>query len=310
MSGQADVVGIDARKRREAELENRARKQIARMVAGAASLQGAAAGPPTCAAAGEDTFVCVACKGSITGPDYVEKIPRAGTWFKNTYFATAKPIRFHPACWESHLAEAAAEDVAKRRASLDDRFERAISREGTFFPRWPFARFSNAEFRSRVSPALLPAFENYRPKEDGNLFVLGPTGDGKTSLSVAHVWDSIERAKAETVPGKTGAMLDFAFITAPELVQSRRQTRLGSGAEAKLVRLAMDVELLILDEVGFELESEVVFDVMDHRLRALRPTILTTGQRQKEFRKRYGDALWRRVAEQGALFEDWEPDVG
>jgi len=310
VSGQAGAVAINARKLRESELESRAQQQnatrLSRMLP-APDPQG-----PLGIAGDDDLSVCLACTERITGPDFVEKLTRPGLWFKNTLFTTAKPIRFHQPCWEAHIAELQARDVEKRRTALDERFQLSVSREGTFFPRWSFARLSNPEFRSRVSPALLPAFENYRPKEDGNLFVLGPTGDGKTSLSVAHVYDSLERAKAETVPGKTGVMVDFAFITAPELVQSRRQTRLGSNAEARLVRLAMDVELLILDEVGFELESEVVFDVMDHRLRALRPTILTTGQRQKGFRKRYGDALWRRVAEQGAVFEDWETetDVG
>jgi len=203
------------------------------------------------------------------------------------------------------LAARKAKDVELRRAALDAEFQRSMARERTFPPQWPFARLDNQEFCKRVSKVLLVAAKHYSPCEDGNLVLSAPTGRGKTSLALALLYALIERAKAATEPGKTGEFLEFAFVTAPELVQSRRQTKLGSGDEAPLVAVAMSVGLLVLDEIGFELSSEVVFDVLDRRLRALRPTILTTGMKPKEFRERYGDALWRRAAEQGAVIEDW-----
>ena len=224
------------------------------------------------------------------------------------YMRPEETVRFHQVCWDERVAARKAADVAKRIAQLDDTYQRSIGRLGTCYPRWPFARLDNPAFRSRVSPVFLAAVEGYVPQEDGSLVLSGFTGCGKTSLVCARIDDELRRAKEATVPGKTGSFLGFAFITGPELVQSRRQTRLGSGKEAELVDLAMSIELLILDEVGFEASNEIVFDVLDRRLRTLSPTILTTGLRPKEFRERYGDATWRRIAEQGAVFEDWKTD--
>lgn len=210
------------------------------------------------------------------------------------------------ACAERELAASRAKaDLAQRLRGIAGNFHRYSGWDDASatskLPRWSFARLDNPAFRKRVSKRLLTAVERYQG--DKNLVISAATGSGKTALVTAWLYRELDRANAATTADKA-FIRGFAFVTGPDLAQARKQLRLGAG-EAPMITAACDASLLVLDELGFEAQTEAVFDVIDDRYRQGKPTMVTTGLRSAEFRARYGDALFRRLAEGGAVVEDW-----
>ncbi|HKY37220.1 MAG TPA: hypothetical protein VJN18_14855 [Polyangiaceae bacterium] len=215
----------------------------------------------------------------------------------------------HAACWESEKQRMAAEDEERRRRSIEqrvkyveDRFESTMER--CTLPLWPFARFDNAEFRRRSSKKIVSAVERWDPLAVRTLMLTAPTGRGKTAVISAWLWrhrdQQVEKARAGDEKAMTWS---FVFATGPELATARRNTQLGH--EAPLIERSLETSILFIDELGFEKQSEVPFEIIDHRYREQAITVVTTGLKPKEFRARYGDALFRRLAESGAVIEDW-----
>lgn len=194
--------------------------------------------------------------------------------------------------------------------SLRDRFERFLRGDegaATYPPRWPWARLDNREFRKRVHARILEAVEAWAP-DKGSLMLCANTGAGKTAVALARLYrlldESVERVRdaatlkeAEKIEG----VPSIAWITGPELSGCRRRWSIGE--EARLVDLACARKILVLDELGFEPDCEEIFAVLDHRYRAVLPTIVTTGLTRDAFRAHYGDALFRRLIEPGKVLE-------
>lgn len=215
---------------------------------------------------------------------------------------------FHEWCWSRVLEERRTRperEAAQRQTALeiiDHRFKvYAQGPEGfdSQLPVWAYARFDNATFRDLVSPTILSALENWQPA-DGNVILSAKTGAGKTAGTVARIWQF--RTVAEQAYDPAG-LPRFLFTTAALLSGARRQVKLGTG-ESPLVERAMDVDVLALDEVGFEPIDGVSFEVVDARYRKQLPTIVTTGLKPAEFAARYGSAVWRRLTESGKVVED------
>jgi DNA replication protein DnaC len=143
----------------------------------------------------------------------------------------------------------------------------------------------------------LSVLERWSPQR-GNLVLSAPTGRGKTAGLVA--WAARAHA-SESAPV-------IGFVSGLELAGARRRARLGE--EAETVERALRCDVLFLDELGFEPAAEEPFLVIDSRYRAGHPTVVTTGLRPAAFRERYGDALWRRLAEGGAVVEDFQAGAG
>ncbi|MEI9951635.1 MAG: hypothetical protein WDO74_22310 [Pseudomonadota bacterium] len=175
-------------------------------------------------------------------------------------------------------------------------------------PDWPYARFSNAEFRRRASKKILSCLESYSFSESMSMLICGDTGVGKTGgvTAVLHGWLDEAKAVLKAPPSEANwpsFSPSFFFLAGHELVGARRNWRIGS--EAPIVHEAKNTELLILDELGFEASSDLPFEVIDHRYRKRLVTIVTSGRKPNEFRDKYGDALYRRLTEEGILLEDF-----
>lgn len=173
----------------------------------------------------------------------------------------------------------------------------------TTFPDWLFARFGNPEFMCRVSKSLAPAIANWSVTE--SLFVTAPTGAGKTSLVVARLHQRFAQLMAEHEAEPTkDRKLRFAFISGPALSGCRRRQKIGD--ESKLVELAVETPLLILDELGYEPLSEELLFVVDERNKRARSTVTTTGRTLESFVERYGGSLFRKLTQGGATIEGWK----
>lgn len=247
------------------------------------------------------TVNCFNCYGPIEG----ERVSKS---------LRGSPCHFHPACWnkiETEQREAAARQLRAAQEGVRRSFKYSAEQPGLEqpvggLPLAPYATLDNAEFRSRVSKKFLSAVERYDLTL--NLMLLGPTGRGKTTILAAKMRKLCDDAIAAVKPHDAGPLAvcfkpRFLFLAGYELAVARRNWKLGQ--ESPIVAMAKDIEFLILDELGFEPLTELPFEVIDHRYRAQRVTVVTTGLEPAEFRARYGDAAFRRIAEGGAVIEDW-----
>lgn len=117
--------------------------------------------------------------------------------------------------------------------------------------------------------------------------LLGPAGAGKTSLAaaLAHAW-----ARAHLRPA--------LFVSAVDVGVSRQQHGLGEG-DPRILREAMAAALLVLDDVGQELDlgSGVVAHIVQRRYDHAKPTITTSGLNIEQLVSRYGAGVARRLIE-------------
>jgi DNA replication protein DnaC len=156
-----------------------------------------------------------------------------------------------------------------------------------------------AEFRKRVrSSALLKFAQQHDPDTHGSAVLLGPSGSGKTLAAVGLAHRLVAAVKKAPTEQAVFLVSISRWMTAHSLARARRQYSLGDG-EAPAIAEAMDAPLLIIDELGFEPATEVLFEVVDARYAKRWPTIVTSGKTQVEFTERYGDALVRRLAGDG-----------
>ncbi len=231
--------------------------------------------------------------------------------------------RWHPECWSAYAAEREQREEKARKARVDEQVRRIesrfayhmagniagdISERGGYGvchpPQWPYARFENAEFRKRASKRVLGAIEKWEPEKLPTLLLAAPTGSGKSAGLLAWLWRERSRLIARAQGGEENvAVSTFLWATGPELAVARRNASLGE--EAPLIRYSLDCALLIMDELGFEKLTEVPFEIIDHRYRRGGVTVVTTGLKPAEFRARYGDAMYRRLTEGGAVVEDF-----
>lgn len=131
---------------------------------------------------------------------------------------------------------------------------------------------------------------------NGNMILLGDTAAGKTSLVVA-MFDAWARQDPL-------ARVGGEFTEAYWLAGARARHALGQG-EAKIVETAMNATLLVLDDLGSEIDDKrnVVQDVIFHRHNEDLPTWITSGFTIEQLVARYGSQVIRRVAESAKRVE-------
>jgi len=124
---------------------------------------------------------------------------------------------------------------------------------------------------------------------EGWLILCGTNGTGKSHLAAA-----IANYQA-TLPEDHQPLT--LFITAPDLLDLLRSGFSGSGKGDyhDLLDLCRTVDLLILDDLGVEKETdwafEKLFQVLNHRYQAEAPTVIITNCRLKELEPRLYDRL-------------------
>jgi DNA replication protein DnaC len=197
--------------------------------------------------------------------------------------------KYHPDVVKSMLAD-------RERQETHDELER---RHKLFGERCP--RLFQETDEARL-PDAWTAIQNWTPYPgDGKgLLLVGPTGSGKTRCT----WKLLERLYL-------GSGTAFTFITEVEFGFAVIEALMGHGVLSYLNRIT-DVPLLVIDDVGkakhTERTRESLFAVLDKRMGAMRPNILTTQFNGEELRKRFGagegdaynetaDAMLRRIRE-------------
>lgn len=136
---------------------------------------------------------------------------------------------------------------------------------------------------------------------EGNVVLRGLPGAGKTSLLVAALRVRFNRADWRT---------RLVMADATDLGVCRIQHPAGQG-EAPLVEAAMVANLLLLDDLGNERQTQnnAVPDVIMSRHRDDLPIWFTTGETREQVAAKYGGGVMRRVFD-GALVIEMRKDGG
>lgn len=139
-----------------------------------------------------------------------------------------------------------------------------------------------------------------RIKNGTNILLLGGVGTGKTHLACG-----IGRAFLS-------AGHSVKYVRVKELISQLRSTwdRDSETKERDLLRAFIDVDLLILDEVGGQYDTEAerqqLFEVIDGRYENMRPTIAIGNLTPDEMQATLGERSYDRLRSQSAVLTfDW-----
>jgi len=172
-------------------------------------------------------------------------------------------------------------------------------------PAMPWAVWG--QFGAKVHVAIIAALRAWRGGDAG-LLISGPSGCGKTTVCVAKMRLMLDWARdTDALPkDKFRFAAKMRFVAAADLAIARRQWPLGDG-EAPAVEEAQRASLLVLDELGYEAQTDTsVPETIDARYRKGLPTIVTTGLRFAEMQNRYGEANARKIVGLGEVVDAWK----
>ncbi len=143
---------------------------------------------------------------------------------------------------------------------------------------------------SSIYSLLAKYAENFTPETSGNIAMFGGTGLGKTHLSSAVAGKVIEKGH------------DVYYASALSLFADFEMRRFGNSSSVSAdgnIGRYFDCDLLIIDDLGIEVinqfTSSCLYDIINSRLNAKKPTIISTNLTQEEFRKKYWDRISSRV---------------
>jgi DNA replication protein DnaC len=161
-------------------------------------------------------------------------------------------------------------------------------------------------FLRKVKPADLERFvgdhrlrdhvRGWRVGQPG-LLLLGKSGVGKSAAA-----GMLFRRLLGTGWRHGGKEWEYAqrlrWFSAAALSQARREHPLGQG-EAREISQATHASLLVIDDAGWDNDTQAVAEVLAARYEKELPTVMTSGCTVDELSKHYSAAVMRRFAESG-----------
>lgn len=157
-----------------------------------------------------------------------------------------------------------------------------------------FENFSTLVYPEECREQMTDIFEFCKAYADsfnfrsGSILMTGNTGLGKTHLSLAIVKSAIEKGFS---PAYGSAQNFLAKIESEHF--SRTDDR------SDTLDTLLECQLLVLDDLGTEFSSpfinSTIYCIINTRLLASRPTIISTNLGLEELKKRYGDRIISRI---------------
>ena len=153
---------------------------------------------------------------------------------------------------------------------------------------------SKADGRTGIAPRaqmrqvmeFCRAYAEHFDGRDDSLLLRGPTGVGKTHLSLAIA--GVVLAHGHSV----------VYGPVQQLLHRIEREHFGR-ADGNTEDTLMACDLLILDDVGTEFSSSfytsALYNIINGRLMAEKPTIISTNLNQKELTERYGEQIASRI---------------
>jgi DNA replication protein DnaC len=166
-------------------------------------------------------------------------------------------------------------EVVERCECAENVRRRRLLRQSGIPERYRHCTLANFELWNEQDPTLPRArravseFVDLYPAVDKGLLVMGPVGTGKTHLAVAALQELVE------VKGVAGRFMDFTA-----LVLEIQMTFDGTGSSRDILHPLIEVDLLVLDELGAGKATQWVMDLLyylvNSRYLSNRVTIFTT----------------------------------
>jgi DNA replication protein DnaC len=120
------------------------------------------------------------------------------------------------------------------------------------------------------------------------LLIIGPCGSGKTYLAAAMVKERIE------------ASLEAGFVRCQDFYGEIREGYRKNASEKHLIESYVKVPLLVLDDLATgsmsEFERRYALELIDKRLNALRPTVITTNWSLERISEQFDDRVASRLS--------------
>ena len=168
------------------------------------------------------------------------------------------------------------------------------------FENFDLGLYPDAPDQSGVSPravmgevlALAKEFADNFPRVSSDLLLQGGTGLGKTFLSACVARAVADRGYSVCYESVSAALEAF------ELRKFSRDTEAGEAAERR-TRQMLDCDLLILDDLGTELNTSLsassLYTLINTRLVNGRRSIISTNLSDDELSRRYGPQIYSRL---------------
>ena len=222
-------------------------------------------------------YVCPGCNRTVTQKEMEIPIgPRKGEWITADYGCICEDLRLAKETKKTHKNMLGRKmlDVFKSHSLMNKSLQNAT--------------LENYEPTNDELIKAKHEVAQYINEFDGtaNMLLHGTYGTGKSHLSISVTKELMKKG------------YECLFVSLPKLLTKIKNTYNGSGiTEDKLLNLIQDVDLLVLDDVGAEQQTEWVnsklFEIMDDR--AGKATIYTTNLNSKELRNQIGERNFSRM---------------
>ncbi len=121
-----------------------------------------------------------------------------------------------------------------------------------------------------------------------SVLIRGRTGLGKTHLSLSIASEVL--AKGYSV----------IYGSAPDFFRRVEKEHFGAHTDTDTLEMLIKTDLLVLDDLGAEFESKfycsVLYNIINDRLNASLPTVISTNLELSEIETRYGERIYSRIA--------------
>lgn len=244
----------------------------------------------------------------IDSGEYEGVCEKHGPFFGTYYALNGKRRESQcPTCSDERQAERDRED-AKRRALAIESIKASLLSRARIPLRFRERTLENYSVSNdgqrralKIARAYASSFDD-RLAQGGGLVLCGKPGTGKTHLACAIAMHVVGQGRAAR------------FMTVIQAVREVKETyrRDASRTEQEAIDSFCAPDLLILDEVGVQWGSDaeklILFEIINGRYAAMRPTILISNLQESELGAYIGDRAVDRMREGGGAVVafDWE----